>query len=320
MKFRLTILLCFCPLVFLFAAIEPNRLQCEYMQNPLGIDTRSPRFGWNFSSSDRDQMQSAFELIVSERIQDIQQGKGTAWSTGKVNSSQSVQVEYKGSALRSFTKYYWSVRIYDQSGKASSWSEVNWFEMAMLDQKDWTASWIWDGREAATRIEDRYKSDPMPLFRKSFKTSRPIANARLYVSGLGYYEVYLNGNKVGDHVLDPGWTAYGKQVLYSTFDISKQLKRGDNIAGIMLGSGWWNPLPFKLFGRWDLRDYQQSGRPCVKAEIHIIYSDGSQEKPLRASLKVVCVIRNSDPEICPFRWAVSIEDMSSAHLADGRGC
>jgi len=117
----------------------------------------------------------------------------------------------------------------------------------------------------------------MPLFRKEFDANKKIVSARLYVSGLGYYEAFLNGNKIGDHVLDPGFTTYKKQVLYVVYDITSMLKKGKNVTGIMLGNGWYNPLPMRLFGRIDLRKYQQTGRPCVKAEMHINYVDGTTE-------------------------------------------
>nr|WP_231402058.1 family 78 glycoside hydrolase catalytic domain [Panacibacter microcysteis] len=118
----------------------------------------------------------------------------------------------------------------------------------------------------------------MPLFRKTFKGSKKIIAAKLYISGLGYYEAYLNGRKVGNHVLDPGFTTYKKEVLYAVYDVTPMVQQGINVAAIALGAGWWNPLPIKFFGRWDLRDYQQTGRPCVKAEVHITYKDGSVDK------------------------------------------
>ncbi|RYG23925.1 MAG: alpha-L-rhamnosidase, partial [Chitinophagaceae bacterium] len=121
-------------------------------------------------------------------------------------------------------------------------------------------------------------SNPLGIDLKVPLLSWKIESARLYITGLGYYEAYLNGKKVSNNVLDPGFTTYRKEVLYVVHDITKNLQAGSNAIGVMLGNGWWNPLPFKFFGRWDLRDYQQTGRPCLKAEIHIRYTDGSTEK------------------------------------------
>ena len=115
--------------------------------------------------------------------------------TGKITSSQSIQVEYAGNALKSFTKYYWRVKVYNQKNEASSWSEINWFETAMLDATEWNAKWISDGSKNPERDEDYYKDDRMPLLRKDFSANKKIASARLYISGLGYYEAFLNGKK-----------------------------------------------------------------------------------------------------------------------------
>lgn len=255
--------------------LQLDKLTCEYIENPLGIDAKHPRFCWTFNSGARDQLQSAYEIIVSDNVKDIQQGRGISWSTGKIVSSQNIQVEYAGEELRSFTKYYWRVKVYDKNGESSAWSNINWFETAMLAQTDWKAKWIDDGRKNPERDEDYYKDDRIPLFRKEFSAGKNITSARLYICGLGYYEAYLNGQKISDNVLDPGFTTYKKQSLYVVHDITSLLKKGNNVAGIMLGSGWWNPLPLRIFGRIDLRKYQQTGRPCVKAEIHIGYGDGS---------------------------------------------
>jgi alpha-L-rhamnosidase len=259
------------------AALQPGQLTCEYIINPLGIDTKLPRFNWTLQSTGRNQYQSAYEIIVSDDLKRIQAGTGTHWSTGKIITSQTLHIVYNGNALQSRKRYYWRVKVYDKEGHASNWSEPAWFEMAMLDAADWKAKWIGDGSVKPATDEDYYKADRMPLLKKPFNIRKNIAAARLYISGLGYYEAYLNGAKVSDHVLDPGFTTYRKQVLYVVHDVTKLLKKGANTAGVMLGNGWWNPLPFHFFGRWDLRHYQQTGRPCVKAELHIQYADGAED-------------------------------------------
>jgi alpha-L-rhamnosidase len=259
------------------AALQPGQLTCEYLYNPLGIDTKLPRFSWTLQSTGRNQYQSAYEIIVSDDLKRIQAGTGTHWSTQKIFASQTLHIVYNGNALQSRKRYYWRVKVYDKEGHASGWSEPAWFETAMLDAADWKAKWIGDGSVKPATDEDYYKADRMPLLKKPFNIRKNIATARLYISGLGYYEAYLNGAKVSDHVLDPGFTTYRKQVLYVVHDVTRLLKKGANTAGVMLGNGWWNPLPFKFFGRWDLRNYQQTGRPCVKAELHIQYTDGSAD-------------------------------------------
>ncbi len=257
--------------------LQPAVLSCEYIVNPLGIDTKTPRFSWTLLGSERNQLQSAYEIIVSDNPRDINNATGNAWTSGKINSEQSIQVEYAGKPLQPFTRYYWRVKVYNQQGIASGWSAVNWFETAMLSVTDWKAQWINDGSSNPVRDEDYYKADRMPLLRKSFTAGKKIASARLYISGMGYYEAYLNAQKIGDNMLDPGFTTYRKQAMYTVHDITALVKKDGNTMGIMLGNGWWNPLPFKFFARWDLRNYQQTGRPCAKAEIHLRYADGTQE-------------------------------------------
>jgi alpha-L-rhamnosidase len=257
-------------------ALTPVSLTCENLANPLGIDIATPLFSWMFSATPKSEFQKAYEIVVSTSLAEVRQYKATAWATGKVVASANINIAYRGNPLQSFTRYYWRVKVYD-ANDVGSWSEIAWFETSMLKQSDWTASWISDGKTAPAKDEDHYKPDRMPLFRKEFRPAKPLSSARLYITGLGYYEAYINGKKLGDRVLDPGWTTYRKQVLYAVFDITPDVSKENNTAAIMLGNGWWNPLPFKIFGRWDLREYQQTGRPCVKAEIHLVYDDGSRE-------------------------------------------
>lgn len=263
---------------FAAAPLQPGRLFCEYIENPLGLAEEKPRFTWTLTSTLRNQQQTAYEIQVSDNLSQLQQGKGGVWQSGKVTSSQNVLIDYEGEPLRSFTRYYWRVRVYNQDGEVSAWSTPAWFETAMLNAADWKGAWISDGSKQPEKDEDFYGDDPAPLFRKIFPVQKKLANARLYVSGLGYYEAFLNGKKIGDHVLDPGWTTYQKQVLYVTHDITLLLKRGTNTIGFMVGNGWYNPLPLRLFGRFNLRDVQQTGRPCVKAQLHLRYTDGTEER------------------------------------------
>lgn len=258
-------------------SLRPDRLSCEYLQNSLGVAVQKPRLSWTLIADQRNQLQTAYEVLVSDNAADIQHSKGNVWKSGKVKSSQSVNVEYMGTPLKPFTRYYWRIRVYNQKGEASAWSDPAWFETAMMNSSDWQAQWIGDGKKQFEKPEDFYGDDPMPLFRIAFDAGKKIASARLYVCGLGYYEAYLNGQKISDHVLDPGWTTYKKQALYVVHDITSLMKQGSNVMGFMLGNGWYNPLPLTLFGRFNLRDVQQTGRPCVKAQIHVVYTDGTDE-------------------------------------------
>jgi len=263
---------------FATTALQPSRLNCEYLENPLGIDMAKPRLSWNFTSAAQNQFQTAYEILVSDNEKDSKLLKGNCWQTGKIISTENIHIEYNGQPLKAFTKYYWRVKVYDKNGIASAWSTIASFETAALQASDWQAKWIGDGSKQFERDEDFYQQDPMPLFRKQINISKKIASARLYISGLGYAEVYINNKKVGDDFLNPGFTAYGKQVLYATYDITGALENGSlNTIGILLGNGWYNPLPLRLFGQYNLRNVQQTGRPCVKAQALITYTDGTVE-------------------------------------------
>lgn len=272
------IIVCFLSgLQWVGASVTVVRLTCEQIENPLGIAVRSPELGWNLSASGNNIMQQAYELLVSDNEISLGNQQGNMWETGKVNTDESLHIPYQGKPLSPFTRYYWKVRIYDANGSVSDWSKPAWFETAMLSSVDWTASWIGDGQKQFENDEDFYKDDRMPLFRKEFKVDKRLASARLYICGLGYHDIWMNGKRVGDNVLDPGWTAHRKQALYVVHDVTAEITSGKNIAAVMLGNGWYNPLPLRLFSRYNLRDHQQTGRPVVKAQLLLRYVDGTTE-------------------------------------------
>ena len=277
MKNTFFMIFLFTIVVFHAAGFRPVSLSCEQLIDPLGIDQQQPQLSWIIESAENNMRQSAYEIIVSDNKTDIDSNRGNLWNTGKITSDETVFITYQGALLQSFTRYYWKVRVYDQNGNLSDWSPAAWFETAMLDASDWKAQWIGDGSQQFERDEDFYGDDPMPLFRKTFTVKKQVTSARLYICGLGYYEAYINGAKVGDHVLDPGWTAHRKQAMYVVHDITRLLQKGTNTVGVMLGNGWYNPLPLRLFGTSNLREYQQTGRPVLKAQLLVSYADGSTE-------------------------------------------
>lgn len=259
-------------------SIHVTDLTCEYLENPLGIDANAPTLGWKMQSQERGQLQSAYEILVAANENDLQNEKKLLWKSGKVNSRKNVNIRYAGKKLKPFTRYYWKVRVYNQKNEASAWSLPAFWETAMLQSTDWKAQWIGDGSVPPAKEEDFYKDDPAPLFRSTFTPQKPVKAARLYISGLGYYEAYINGNRVGDRVLEPGWTNYGKEILYSTYDVTSLLQEGKNAIGVMLGNGFFNPLPMRIFK--PLREYFYIGRPCLKAQLRIVYADDSAETVL----------------------------------------
>jgi len=170
---------------------------------------------------------------------------------------------------------YWKVRVWDKDGRPSDWSRTAWWEMGLLEEKDWQGRWIDDGKTLPEKDEDFYRDDPAPLFRREFTTTGRIESARLYICGLGYYEASLNGKRVGDHVLDPLWTDYSDRALYSVYDVTGLLASGRNCIGVTLGNGWYNPLPLRMWGHRNIRTSLPVGRPCFIAQLNIRYADGT---------------------------------------------
>lgn len=234
--------------------ITPTQLRCEYAVNPLGLDTEEPRFSWLLESSQRGQMQSAYQIIVASSEEKLNENKGDLWDSGKVTSEKSVNVVYKGSKLSSSQKCYWKVRCWDKDGKSSQWSETAIFEMGLLKDSDWKGRWIGAKDEISA-----------PLLRKEFEISKKVKRARVYISGIGWNELYINGCKVGDHVLDPAMTDYEVRILYATYDITDMLKTGSNAIGVMLGNGWY----------CEPRRLKYGDSPRLLMQMNIEFTDGT---------------------------------------------
>jgi alpha-L-rhamnosidase len=250
-------------------------MRCEYRREPLGIDSPRPRLSWALTSEGRAVTQGAFRILVASSTPLLDADQGDLWDSGKVLSPGSLGIAYAGQPLRSGLRCYWKVRVWDDRGRPSAWSPTAAWEMALLGDRPWQGRWISDGKPVPAVDEDFYRDDPAPLFRKEFVAPERIARARLYVTGLGYYEASINGRRVGDQVLDPGWTNYEKRVFYSVYDVTGLVRAGLNCVGVMLGNGWWNPLPLRMWGRRNLRAHLPVGRPCLIAQLEIEGEDGS---------------------------------------------
>lgn len=145
-----------------------------------------------------------------------------------------------------------------------------------FDVCDWSdVAWIGDGKRQPSDDQGFYADDPAPQFRKNFVTERKAQKALLHIAGLGFYEAQLNGQPLSDSSLAPLWTPYGHRVLYDTYDVTSSLVRGDNVLAVTLGNGWYNPLPLRMWGRFNLREALTVGRPCLVAKLEIRYEDGS---------------------------------------------
>jgi hypothetical protein len=213
-------------------------LRCEYKVNPIGVESVNPVLSWKFNEEGRNLSQSAYQILVASTVAELNNGKGVLWNSGKVFSSSSIQVRYAGKPLQSGNQYFYKVKIWDNKGISSDWSKVASWQMGLLKKEDWkNAKWI--GYEEMPETEKIIpavhmrgdfpeKNDVLPLFRKKFNVNKTIRKATAFVSGLGHFDLSLNGVKVSDHFLDPGWTKYDEQALYVTFDLTQKIKQGGN--------------------------------------------------------------------------------------------
>jgi len=305
-KFSVILILLYTGL-FVQAATVKN-LRCEYLLNPIGVDEAIPRLSWEVVSSIRGDFQQSYQLIVSSSPENLAKNKGDIWNTGKLRSDQSIQIEYQGKPLLSGTRYFWKVRIWDKSNKSSEWSEPATFSMGLLNESEWkNAQWIawkpqqeweeewWRKKEIEEKCTEIYLPsyfgarmsmweryyfhnekpyDPAPLYRKEFSSGKQVKSAKAFICGIGYYELFINGKRVGDHVLDPGWTNYKKTILYVTHDITSHIKQGKNAIGVMLGRGNYGMIAIDHWGFYHKSGY--IGQPRLKCRFVIEYTDGTE--------------------------------------------
>lgn len=246
------------------AQVQVQNLNTENLSNPIGLDIAKPHFSWQLVSPRRNVLQTAYELRVGSDPKELARGKST-WSTGKVTSDQSILVPYNGEALASGKRYYWQVRVWDNAGQASAWSTPAFWQMALLKPADWTAQWIVPGFE-----EDSLRASP--LFRKEFNSKKKIRSATAYITAHGLYEAQINGKKVGDAYLTPGWTSYNKRLQYQAYDVTGLVKTGNNAIGVTLANGWYRGNLV-----WEGRKDLYGKDIALLLQLNITYTDGTTE-------------------------------------------
>jgi alpha-L-rhamnosidase len=273
----------------------PKDLTTEYLADVPLVDVLKPRIGWTNKAFnyERGQNQTAYEVRVSDSFDKL--SNGNLWQSGKIISEEHQRVEYQGKTLKSRQECWWQVRVWDKDDKVSGWSKPAHWRMGLLNAKDWQAKWIgapWQSEEAIPKPSGgpQNKTEilppPAPLLRKAFTIHKEIKSAVVFTTGLGYFEFYANGEKIGYDVLIPNQTNYGKRpdlekayiavpdkfsdykVMYLAYDITANLKQGKNAIGGILGNGFYNDPKF-----WTA----SYGSPRFLAQLHISYRDGTEE-------------------------------------------
>lgn len=240
-------------------SISLNELTCNHKLNPVGIPVDEARLSWKIVSDQRNFFQTAYSL----RVATDPAFKTIVSETGKVASEESILVPVK-EKLKPATRYHWQVKVWDNKNKESKWSAPTFFETG-LDEASWKAKWIYPTHDTSYLI-------PAVMIRKAFDQNKKIASARAFISSLGIYELFINGNRVGDQVLAPGWTAYDARVQYQVYDVTKELRQGSNAIGVMLGSGWYrSSLGYRAnWGMW-------GKKLALICQINIRYADGTEQ-------------------------------------------
>ena len=270
-----------------FAQLTIASALCENAINPTGVALQNVHFGWELKATENNQYQTAYQVVIASSIENLTAGKFDVYNSGMVKSNQSVLVSYKGTSLQPGLLYFWKLQVWDKKNISSGWSSDQQFITGLFSKGDWSdASWI--GYELlpdvmrvapgvheplAETLGNRSVQRPViPLFRKQFPVTKKVKSALLFVTGLGQYELSLNGVKTGDAFLAPGWTYFDKTVLYNTYDVTQQLLQGDNVIGLMVGNGFYNINRERYF-----KIVTAFGMPAMICRLKIVYEDGSIE-------------------------------------------
>ncbi len=227
------------------------------------MDAKQPRLSWKITSDKRNFLQSAYEIQISTTKDP---SKGDAWNTGKVMSDQSINITYHGKELKSMTHYFWRVRVWDNTGKASPWSEQSWWTTGLLNTSDWKAQWIESGLPGDSVL------GLSPMFRIQFELRKAFNSVRLYITSHGLYEASINGQRVGDAYFTPGWTSYKTRLQYQVYDVTNSLKQGANAIGVVLGDGW-----YRGHLAWEDNKNIYGKKVGFLLQLEVTYADGATE-------------------------------------------
>ncbi len=259
-KFLLLVLNVFFVINGLSSNLRIVDLKCEFQTQTLGVDTESPRFSWLYTGEEPFS-QAYYQIEVATQQSNLEAGTADVFQTAVIQSAVS-NAEIKFLKLLNKTRYFWRVKAWNSDKTKQTLSPVSWFETGI--KANWKAKWITDA------FDKEYK--PSPLFRKTFDTDKRPVKARLYVSAAGYYKLYINGNRVGNYVLNPGYTQFDKRILYSVHDVTNLVAKGKNSLSAVLGNGWFN---IQSLAVWNFDQAAWRDRPKLLCELEIENSDGT---------------------------------------------
>lgn len=279
-------LLAWCLATAAAAGLRVERLRCEDATSPRTIGTSQPRLGWMVTGDGHDRRQTAYQIQVASSPRQLERGQPDLWDSGRVSSGQTAYVPYAGRTLGSHQVCCWRVRVWDEAGRVSAWSPAGRWETGLLAPTPWQAAWIGRGPPTEPRPPAGFFTSTnqltnftakvaydagSTLLRREFTIDRPLRRATAYVTGLGYYELFCNGRRVGDQVLAPAVSNYRAWIDYDAHDLTRQLRPGPNALGLHLGNGWFNPLP----KWWDVYRMPWFGAPRARLQLHLEYQDGT---------------------------------------------
>lgn len=259
--------------------LQPILLRCEYRENPSVLDERVPRLSWALEGEGRGRRQSAYQILVATSTDLLDTTQPDAWDSGKVYGADTLNIEYAGIPLHSGERYFWRVQVWDENDAESELSETATWAMGLLDPSDWRALWIEPevpqspSRLSGVEFDEVLDSITPPSYlRNKFDITKKVGRATVYATARGVYELYLNGARVGDDVLAPGWTDYNKRVQYQAHDVTSLLTQGTNALGGVLGDGWYSGYIGFQGKRANYGEH-----PQLLVQLQIEYDDGSTE-------------------------------------------
>ncbi|MCM8568499.1 glycoside hydrolase family 78 protein [Gramella jeungdoensis] len=260
-------------LVFAQSGIKLQELECEMLENPLGIDVVQPRLGWKIKTEKSRVMQEAYHIMVASSLEKLNNNNADLWDTGKVTSDQSINIKYKGKELDSKDKAFWKVKVWTNKGE-TEWSETAYWTMGILTYAEWKSTrWIGYNQLFPGESVSQFSRLSARYVRKNIDLEKPVKEAKIYLLGMGLYELYINGNQIGDQVLAPVPTDYTKNVKYNVFDVTEELSEGKNVIGTILGNGRY----FAMRQEYKPYKIKSFGFPKMALQLVVKYEDGTSE-------------------------------------------